>query len=395
MTKKKNINFFEKVIKRRAHKYNTFCLTTKIFRKNDVFALENYRNKKIHSEKLMQVKEKFCIEILQNGNNTDLSILKKLINVKNLLSSCLPEMPSQHILKLIYNFKQITLTLWNYKGKKRLLGTLSGRYFKKENFFEISFLGIKLGLQYQGYGKLIINYLKEYLKRNFQCFYILTYADFSAVLFFQKQGFSTNFRKLRKKYWRSCLKNYTASKLMECYIIPEINYLIIELLINKKKNVMLEKINKQNNHLIKHKCLKYIPKICKNITGISKIDLVNAFSNGESFFVNKNHFIRYSKMAQIIFRLFNHGESEPFRNPVSQNQVSQYYEMIKKPMNLNQMLQKINEHLYEGIPSFVYDFHLIISNCHKFNGLETYFCSMANGLEQHFENYKEEFFSKQ
>merc|ERR1712157_250233 len=107
-----------------------------------------------------------------------------------------------------------------------------------------------------------------------------------------------------------------------------------------------------------------------------------------------NNFMKYSKMIQIMFRLFNHSESEPFRNPVNQNQISHYYEVIKKPMDLNQMLQKINEHLYEGINSFVYDFHLIISNCHKFNGLETYFCSMANKLEHHFENYKEEFFQK-
>eukprot|EP00494_Astrolonche_serrata_P004856 UN04871 len=83
-------------------------------------------------------------------------------------------MPLSHILKLIMDRRQFTAVMWLNGDLKT---AVSARPFLAQGFVEIAFLGVKIGHQYQGYGTVIMNYIKEYIKRVCHCYYFLTFAD--------------------------------------------------------------------------------------------------------------------------------------------------------------------------------------------------------------------------
>lgn len=57
----------------------------------------------------------------------------------------------------------------------------------------------------------------------------------------------------------------------------------------------------------------------------------------------------------------------PFLKPVSEEEVPEYYETIKNPMDISTMRKKLEDRIYGSIGDFVGDFELIIQNCYKFN----------------------------
>ncbi|WUR04661.1 bromodomain-containing protein [Vairimorpha necatrix] len=66
----------------------------------------------------------------------------------------------------------------------------------------------------------------------------------------------------------------------------------------------------------------------------------------------------------------------PFLEPVNSNLLPQYYEIIKNPMDLKTIKDKLDNKMYQNIDEFTNDLKLIVDNCHKFNdsGSEVYRC---------------------
>jgi len=74
-------------------------------------------------------------------------------------------------------------------------------------------------------------------------------------------------------------------------------------------------------------------------------------------------------MKDVITKLKQHPSSWPFRIPVDASNVytSNYYEVIKEPMDLSTMENKFNQGLYEeNLGDFVNDFFLMMKNCQTF-----------------------------
>lgn len=67
-------------------------------------------------------------------------------------------------------------------------------------------------------------------------------------------------------------------------------------------------------------------------------------------------------------KLKDHEDAWPFLEPVDEEIAPSYYRVVKFPMDLQQMEDKLNEGLYETLSQFKHDFHLIMANCKQYNG---------------------------
>uniref|UniRef100_A0A3B3C8Y7 Bromodomain containing 1a n=1 Tax=Oryzias melastigma TaxID=30732 RepID=A0A3B3C8Y7_ORYME len=66
-----------------------------------------------------------------------------------------------------------------------------------------------------------------------------------------------------------------------------------------------------------------------------------------------------------------------FAQPVDVNEVPDYLDHIKNPMDFSTMRQRIDAQCYNNLEQFEADFNLIVNNCLKYNSKDTYFYRAA------------------
>jgi poly(3-hydroxyalkanoate) synthetase len=76
-------------------------------------------------------------------------------------------------------------------------------------------------------------------------------------------------------------------------------------------------------------------------------------------------------LINVIDELMARDVSEIFCEPVDTNQVVDYLNVIKKPMDLSTMKEKVNSFEYLNIDDMQKDFDLMIRNCLMYNGKDT------------------------
>jgi len=88
----------------------------------------------------------------------------------------------------------------------------------------------------------------------------------------------------------------------------------------------------------------------------------------------------------IIKDLKKHRDSAPFLAPVDPVilNIPDYPSIIKKPMDLGTIEQKLNNLEYETVDDFANDMNLIFSNCYLYNGTEAPVSQCASNLEKAF-----------
>lgn len=78
-----------------------------------------------------------------------------------------------------------------------------------------------------------------------------------------------------------------------------------------------------------------------------------------------------SQMQVAIDMMRAHPSSGPFWFPVNKSIAPDYYDIIKRPMDLSTMQSKIKNGKYDGLDGFIADFELIASNCRLYNSKES------------------------
>lgn len=78
----------------------------------------------------------------------------------------------------------------------------------------------------------------------------------------------------------------------------------------------------------------------------------------------------------------NHPSAWPFLQPVNRDEVTDYYDVIKEPMDLSTMEEKHEADLYPTPEDFIKDAKLIYDNCRKYNNETTPYAKSANKLEK-------------
>ena len=91
-------------------------------------------------------------------------------------------MPKDYITRLVYNHHHETLMLFELPQPSKvspLVGGICFRKFPEVHLIEIAFCAVSGTKKYAGYGAMLMNYLKEYVKSQGYTD-IVTYADNSA-----------------------------------------------------------------------------------------------------------------------------------------------------------------------------------------------------------------------
>ena len=69
---------------------------------------------------------------------------------------------------------------------------------------------------------------------------------------------------------------------------------------------------------------------------------------------------------------------------VDANEVPDYYNVIKDPMDLKQIEMKVMCQQYHCLADFIKDMTKVFDNCRYYNSKDSSFCKCAEGLENYF-----------
>lgn len=374
--------------------------------------------------KVKEEREKLILESCKNQEIQFMVIYAKenyseetqflLLKAKELLQIQLPKMPRDYILKQIFDEKHRTICMFNDDD---LVGVICFRPFYENNFTEMVFLAVNFNSQIKGNGSFMVYVFKEYFKYSLYKYkngiiedndsicplnideltynnieipiYIMTYADNSALGFFKKQGFTT---KIKFDKWVGQIKDYEGGTLVECRVFWEINYIYSLQTINEAMEKIFSKIKNVEELKIKRG-----PISKDNIKVLLEI---GAFKEKLNVIDDKVILPERKKSQRKILRDFmkflladltNNVFSWPFLKPVDPHFVPDYYKVIKKPMDLSTMEEKLKREVYQSIEDFVGDFYLIISNCYHYNSANTQYYKCAQNFESFFHKRMQKF----
>ena len=333
--------------------------------------------------------------VVNNDNSRESLII--LTGLKCIFQKQLPKMPKDYIARLVYDRTHLSMaivkkplevvgyvprastqgsTLMLYRG-------ITYRPFNSRGFAEIVFCAISSDQQVKGYGAHLMSHLKDYVKATSPIQHFLTYADNYAIGYFKKQGFTKEIT-LEKARWMGYIKDYEGGTIMQCTMVPRIRYLEVGRMLLKQKEAVAAKTRAFSKSHIVHSS----PKEWKN--GLCKIDPMSIpaiKASGWSPDMDElarqpRHGPNYNQLLHLLNDMQNHGSSWPFSQPVNRDEVADYYDVIKEPMDLSTMEEKHEKDLYPTPEDFIRDAKLIFDNCRKYNNETTPYAKSANKLEK-------------
>ncbi|XP_064211218.1 nucleosome-remodeling factor subunit NURF301 isoform X5 [Tribolium castaneum] len=94
----------------------------------------------------------------------------------------------------------------------------------------------------------------------------------------------------------------------------------------------------------------------------------------------------FEALKKLIKQLQAHKSAWPFMEPVDPTEAPDYYKVIKEPMDLQKIENKINDQSYTKLSEFIGDMTKIFDNCRYYNPKESPFFKCAESLEAYFVN---------
>ncbi|XP_059217057.1 nucleosome-remodeling factor subunit NURF301 isoform X2 [Stomoxys calcitrans] len=91
-----------------------------------------------------------------------------------------------------------------------------------------------------------------------------------------------------------------------------------------------------------------------------------------------------SELCKLIKHIQAHKSAWPFMEPVDPNEAPDYYKVIKEPMDLKQIEEKLSKNVYNKLSEFIGDMTKIFDNCRYYNPKESSFYKCAETLESYF-----------
>uniref|UniRef100_A0A8C5PMR3 histone acetyltransferase n=1 Tax=Leptobrachium leishanense TaxID=445787 RepID=A0A8C5PMR3_9ANUR len=327
------------------------------------------------------------IEFHVVGNSLNQKPNKKimiwLIGLQNVFSHQLPRMPKEYITRLVFDSKHKTLALIK---DGRVIGGICFRMFPSQGFTEIVFCAVTSNEQVKGYGTHLMNHLKEYhIKHNILNF--LTYADEYAIGYFKKQGFSKDI-KVPKARYVGYIKDYEGATLMGCELNPKIPYTEFSVIIKKQKEIIKKMIERKQAQIRKvypglscfKEGLRQIP--IESIPGIRETGWKPSMKERSK--EPKDPEQLYNTLKNILQQVKSHQSAWPFIEPVKKNDAPGYYEVIRFPMDLKTMSERVKNRYYVTKKLFMADLQRIFTNCREYNPPESEYFKCANIMEKFF-----------
>jgi histone acetyltransferase len=319
--------------------------------------------------------------VVNNDGAGDSTII--LTGLKCIFQKQLPKMPKDYIARLVYDRTHLSIAIVKKPGMD-VLGGITYRPFRGRQFAEIVFCAISSDQQVKGYGAHLMNHLKDYVKATSDVMHFLTYADNYAIGYFRKQGFTKEIT-LEKSKWMGYIKDYEGGTIMQCTMLPRIRYLEAGKMLLKQKAVVHAKIRSVSKSHLVHEP----PKEWKN--GLCKIDPLTIpaiKASGWSPDMDElarapKHGPNYTQLLHLLNDMQNNSNAWPFQQPVNKDEVPDYYEVIKEPMDLATMEEKHEKDLYPIPDDLIRDAKLIFDNCRRYNNETTPYAKAATRLEKY------------
>ncbi|XP_005997841.1 histone acetyltransferase KAT2B isoform X2 [Latimeria chalumnae] len=327
------------------------------------------------------------IEFHVIGNSLNQKLNKKimiwLVGLQNVFSHQLPRMPKEYITRLVFDPKHKTLALIK---DGRVIGGICFRIFPTQGFTEIVFCAVTSNEQVKGYGTHLMNHLKEYhIKHNILNF--LTYADEYAIGYFKKQGFSKEIKVPKAKYV-GYIKDYEGATLMGCELNPRIPYTEFSVIIKKQKEIIKKMIERKQAQI-----RKVYPGLSCFKEGVRQIPIESIPGIRESGWKPsgkergkepKDLEQLYCTLKNILQQVKSHQSAWPFMEPVKKTEAPGYYDVIRFPMDLKTMSERLKNRYYVAKKLFMADMQRVFTNCREYNPPESEYFKCANVLEKFF-----------
>uniref|UniRef100_A0A672HJV1 histone acetyltransferase n=1 Tax=Salarias fasciatus TaxID=181472 RepID=A0A672HJV1_SALFA len=303
-------------------------------------------------------------------------ILMWLVGLQNVFSHQLPRMPKEYITRLVFDPKHKTLALIK---DGRVIGGICFRMFPTQGFTEIVFCAVTSNEQVKGYGTHLMNHLKEYhIKHNI--LYFLTYADEYAIGYFKKQGFSKDI-KVPKSRYLGYIKDYEGATLMECELNPRIPYTELSHIIKRQKEIIKKLIERKQSQI-----RKVYPGLTCFKEGVRQIPVesIPGIREPAGSPEVKDPDVLYNMLKNLLAQIKTHPDAWPFMEPVKKSEAPDYYEIIRFPIDLKTMTERLKNRYYVTKKLFIADLQRIITNCREYNPPDSEYCKCANTLEKFF-----------
>ncbi|KAL0077240.1 hypothetical protein F4703DRAFT_1743196 [Phycomyces blakesleeanus] len=307
---------------------------------------ENAENPTEKKESAAMIEErKGEIEIRVIGNDSSRESMIFLTGLKNIFQKQLPKMPKEYIARLVYDRNHRSIAL--VRKPMKVIGGICYRPFDAQEFAEIVFCAIASTEQVKGYGSFLMNHLKDYISSHTNMKHFLTYADNYAIGYFKKQasdrcGFTTEIT-LDKRKWVGYIKDYEGGTIMQ----------------NGNRSID--------------------PLQVPGVRESGWTPEMDALSN------RPRHPSHYIIMRHLVSELNDNPSSWPFSDPVNADEVTDYYDVIKEPMDLTTLHNNVEAGVYMTLEDFTKDVQKIFDNCRLYNAESTNYTRLANKLEKFFE----------
>ncbi|KAL9079131.1 MAG: hypothetical protein Q9157_001971 [Trypethelium eluteriae] len=323
--------------------------------------------------------------VVNNDNQRESLII--LTGLKCISQKQLPKMPKDYIARLVYDRTHLSMAIVKKPlevvglvSKLTLLGNLQ--------FAEIVFCAISSDQQVKGYGAHLMSHLKDYVKATSDVMHFLTYADNYAIGYFKKQGFTKEIT-LGKRKWMGYIKDYEGGTIMQCSMLPRIRYLESGRMLLKQKEAVHAKIRAVSKSYNIHQPPSQWANLSKDkpIIAIDPLSIPAIKASGWSPDMDElarqpRHGPNYNQLLHLLNDMQNNNNAWPFLQPVNPDEVHDYYDVIKEPMDLATMEEKHEKDLYPGPEDFIKDAKLIFDNCRRYNTETTPYAKAANRLEK-------------
>ncbi|TEB30345.1 histone acetyltransferase, GCN5 superfamily [Coprinellus micaceus] len=311
-----------------------------------------------------------------------------LTGLKTLFQKQLPKMPREYIARLVFDENSRSLAI--IKRGYKVVGGICFRPFPQRGFAEIVFFATNSADQEKGYGGMLMDHFKAHIRRTYPgMHHFLTYADNFAVGYFEKQGFTKEIT-LKKSIWAGYIKDYEGGTIMQCAMVPKVDYLDKKRIFAAQQEAILTKVREMSRSHVVHQGLDIFKEgTWEDGMTIDPKDVPGLRETGWNPEMEKDMLSLnlkspdYNLMERTLSNLKGHGSSWPFREPVNLDEVPDYLEFIKSPMDLTTMEAKLESNQYKNLEQFVDDALLIFDNCRLYNPETTIFARNAQKMEKH------------
>ena len=169
---------------------------------------------------------------------------------------------------------------------------------------------------------------------------------------------------------------------MLCKLDPDIDYRTIHHNIKAQLDFVRETIDKISpNKERREPPMTLIENGCCLIEEIDGIKQVNYDPSLEVAYQDEEKDAKTGCFNFILEQMIADNSSWPFKEPVGPEVAPDYYEIIRDPIDLRTMQERVNSGFYDTIAKFVEDVERIFRNCKIYNKRDTVYYKMAEKLE--------------